>query len=89
MCMMSLRHLPPLHAILLLEQAKENRLIPVDDPKYIVRTLMPLVISAAPSPEWWEKIFALVEQIAHEVPIYRMQFDKSGKIVEILQQFCN
>ena len=30
--------------------------------------------------DWWEKILALIENIAGEVPAYRLQFDKSGRI---------
>jgi len=30
--------------------------------------------------DWWEKILALIENMAQEVPAYRLQFDKSGRI---------
>jgi hypothetical protein len=76
----------PLRAILLLEQASHNRLVPVEDRSEIVRTLPFYVIKPLVTTDWWEKTLDLIGQIAREVPVYRLQFDKSGKVIEVLKQ---
>ncbi len=69
----------PLRAILLLEQAQENRLIPVQDRQEIVRRLPFLLVKPLLTADWWEKTLDLLEQMAREVPVYRLKFDKSGR----------
>ena len=74
----------PLKAICFLEQADENTLTPLTDPKEIRRRLLACVIKPFVSADWWNKTLDLIEQIAGEVPCYIMRFDKSGAIVEEL-----
>jgi len=76
----------PLKAILFLEQARENRLIPLDDKKEVVRKLLACLIKPLVTAEWWKKMFTLVERIAQEVPCYSLHFDKSGRIVDLLKR---
>jgi hypothetical protein len=75
----------PLRAILLLEQAPHNRLIPITDRKEIVRQLPFFVVKPLVTTDWWEKTLDLVGAIAREVPVYRLQFDKSGRAIDILK----
>lgn len=77
----------PLRAVLLLEQAEHNRLVPINDPKEIVRTLPFYIVKPLVSADWWEKTLDLVGQIAREVPVYRLQFDKSGEVRQVLKVF--
>lgn len=79
-------HSAPLRAILLLEKASENRLIPVTDRREIVRTLPFFIVKPLVTADWWEKTLDLVGQIAREVPVYRLQFDKSGAVRQALYQ---
>jgi hypothetical protein len=75
----------PLRAIFLLEQAPHNRLIPIMERKEIVRRLPFFVIKPLVTADWWEKTLDLVGQMAHEVPVYRLQFDRSGQVGKILR----
>lgn len=75
----------PLHAVLLLEQAPENRLIPVDDKRELVRMLPFFVVRPLVTRDWWEKTLDLVGRIAREVPVYRLQFQKSERVIEALK----
>lgn len=75
----------PLRAILLLEQAPHNRLIPMTDRREIVRRLPFFVVKPLVTADWWEKTLDLVGAIAREVPVYRLQFDKSGKVIDVLK----
>jgi hypothetical protein len=45
---------------------------------YIIR---PLVDAG-----WWENILILAEMIANEVPAYRLRFDKSGRVREVVKE---
>ena len=75
----------PLKAILFLQQARENRLVPLDDKKEIVRKLLACLIKPLVTADWWDKMFTLVERIAQEVPCYSLHFDKSGEVAGLLK----
>jgi len=70
----------PLSAILFLEKAVANRLVPVTKHSETALLLVQYVVKSLVTADWWEKILALIENIAGEVPAYRLQFDKSGRI---------
>lgn len=76
----------PLRAILFLEKAGANRLVPIEERKETVRRLLFMVVRPLATADWWEKTLALVEKLAREVPAYRLQFDKSGRVREVLRQ---
>ena len=78
----------PLRAILFLEKAKSNRLIPIEDSQEKLQRLLPLLIKPLVTADWWEKTLAVVEKLVREVPAYRMQFDKSGRIKEIIRKLA-
>ena len=76
----------PLRVILLLEQAPHNRLIPIPDHREIVRTLPFFVVKPLVTVDWWEKTLDLVGHMAREVPVYRLQFDTSGGVRQVLKE---
>jgi len=78
----------PLRAILFLEKAKSNCLIPIEDSQEKLQRLLPLLIKPLVTADWWEKTLAVVEKLVREVPAYRMQFDKSGRIKEIIRKLA-
>ena len=73
-----------LEAIFFLHHAKDNRSIPVEDKMTIIKKLLPCLIKPMVTADWWEKMLALAEQIANEVPCYDLMFDKSGKAVDLI-----
>jgi hypothetical protein len=76
----------PLRAMLLLEQAPVNRLIPNKDRGDVVRNLPFFIIKPLVTADWWEKTLDLVGHIAREVPVYRLQFDKSGQVIDLIHE---
>ncbi len=70
----------PLGAMMFVEQADENRIIPMEDRKEIIRRLLPRVIRPVESAEWWKGSLALVDDLAKDVPCYRVRCDLSGRI---------
>jgi hypothetical protein len=74
-----------LRAILFIEQAANNQLIPITDRSEIVHTLPFFIIKPFTTADWWEKTLDLVGQMAREVPVYRLQFDKSGGVKQTLK----
>lgn len=74
----------PLSAILFLEKADGNRLVPVKKGIETARLLAQFVVKSLVTADWWEKILALIENMAHEVPAYRLQFDKSGRLADVI-----
>lgn len=77
----------PLKGIFFLEQAEINALVPIIDIKERFKRLLPLTIKSLETADWWRKVFDNIEQISAEASFYRLQFDKSGKIISILKKF--
>ena len=67
-----------------LEQAPENKLIPVDDRKEITRRLLACLITPFETTDWWAKMLRLVENIACEVPCSVLKFDRSCAVVDVI-----
>jgi len=74
----------PLTAMLFLEQAKQNRLIPIEDKWQKFKKLLPYLIKPLETRDWWERMLDLTHRIAGSVPFYSLEFDKSGGVVELL-----
>jgi radical SAM protein with 4Fe4S-binding SPASM domain len=78
----------PLRAVLFLRQARTNRIDRVDDPKAVLRDLLPRLVRPLVSADWWEAALALAEAVVREVPFYNIFFDKSGAVVEALEELA-
>jgi hypothetical protein len=75
----------PLKAILFLKQDRENHLIPIDRKQEIIKRLLACLIKPLGTADWWEKMLALVDQMALEVPCYSLHFTKDGGIIDLLR----
>jgi len=76
----------PLKAMLFLEQAKQNRLIPIEDKRQMFKKLLPYLIKPLETRDWWEKMLDLTSKIAGSVPCYVLEFDRSGGVIELLRE---
>jgi hypothetical protein len=76
----------PLKAILFLKQARHNHLLRLDDHQEIIHRLLACLIKPLVTADWWNSMLSLVSAIAAAVPCYTLEFDKSGRVVEILRQ---
>jgi hypothetical protein len=74
----------PLSAILFLEKAHANRLVPVKKGIETARLLVQYMVKPLVTADWWEKVLALIENMAREVPAYRLEFDKTGRMVDAI-----
>ena len=68
-----------------LEQAPENKLIPVDNRKEITLRLLACLITPFETTDWWAKTLRLVEKITCEVPCSVLKFDRSGAVVDKIE----
>jgi len=75
----------PLTAIMFLEQSSKNRMILMDNKRDAITKLLECMIRPLVTKEWWEKMLTLVEKIVQEIPCYTLQFDKSGKVIELIE----
>ena len=77
----------PLKGIFVLKQAASNAITPISDRslalQYVLLTLFRPFMTGA----WWEKALEVVDLLVQEIPIYEMSFDKSGKIIQVLDEF--
>ena len=76
----------PLKAILFLEKAQENRIIPIIDKKEIIKRLLSCLIKPFVTADWWEKTLVLIEKAAEQVPCYVLEFDKTDAVADILRK---
>lgn len=76
----------PLRAILFLEQSKHNELIPISNKRDRLSRILSHVIRALVTEDWWDKSLKLAGKIATEVPAYRILFNKSGEVADVLEQ---
>jgi radical SAM protein with 4Fe4S-binding SPASM domain len=76
----------PLKAIMFLEQANTNELIPITDKKERLGKVLSHIIKPLETTDWWKKNLSLAGKIAREVPAYRLRFDKSGQVIGVLKQ---
>lgn len=80
----------PLKAILLLEKAPQNRLLPITDPNQLISRLSACTIKAIKpltTADWWKKTLNLIDDLVREVPCRILEFDKSGQVVDLLREF--
>jgi MoaA/NifB/PqqE/SkfB family radical SAM enzyme len=77
----------PLAAIFFLRKSSENRPALIAKKRDIASALLSCLIKPMATPGWWENTLALIEEIGRNVPCYDLFFDKSGKIVDVLEGF--
>jgi len=75
----------PLKAILFLKQDRENRLIHMDHTQDIIKILLACLIKPLVTADWWEKMLALMNTMAHEVPCHTLHFNKDRKVIDLLR----
>jgi hypothetical protein len=51
-----------------------------------VRDFLPRVVRPLVTADWWEAVLELVAELTKAVPFYDLYFDRSGAIVERLEE---
>lgn len=74
-----------LKAILFLEKSKENKLTRINDRKDVIRHLLSVLIKPLVTVDWWQKNLDILEEITSQVPCYRLEFDKTMAVVDLLK----
>lgn len=77
----------PLRGIFYIEQAESNEIIPIKNKQEHLGKFLSHVIRALVNDDWWEKILVLAGEITREVPAFRLKFDKSGRVMDVLNEF--
>ncbi|TAM38442.1 radical SAM protein [bacterium] len=75
-----------LRAIMFLEKADLNQLIPLKDKKEITIRILACLVRPLVTVDWWDKTLVLIEKLVSRVPCYVLKFDKSGRVVDILKK---
>lgn len=74
-----------LRALLFLEISTENRLEPISSKSEVAKMILPRMIKPLITADWLHKSLETVSKLVEEVPAYRIQFDRSGQIREVLK----
>jgi len=72
-------------AICFLKQAKENRLVRLEDKKIILKNRLACLVKPFVTAQWWNKTLDVITEIVRQVPCYELCFDKSGSVVTLLE----
>lgn len=75
-----------LTAIFFLEKSERNRFTVIENKREIFIKLLETLIQPFARKDWWGKMLVLLEEIVCEVPCYNLQFDKSGKVLDLIEQ---
>jgi len=75
----------PLSSVFFLEQAGENRLIPIESQQEKIVRLLACLIKPLVTAGWWDRTLTLVEKMVQEVPFHVLKFDKSGRVLDLLR----
>lgn len=78
----------PLDGIFFLEKSSRNEIHPPAGGRSVSARLLSCLIKPLVSADWWGRSIDLVAGIAREVPCYAMEFDKSGRIVDVLKSYA-
>ena len=73
-------------AILFLEQAAVNEIVPMADRKAVWRRLLATLIRPMVTAEWWQKELDILERLVDEARFFTMRFDKTGAILPALER---
>ncbi len=76
-----------LKAIFFLKQAKENHVKRLENKTLILKNLLACLVRSFVTQHWWNKTLDVISEIVREVPCYELCFDKSGKVVGLLEKF--
>jgi MoaA/NifB/PqqE/SkfB family radical SAM enzyme len=79
----------PLKAILFLEKAGGNQIVPLGDRKERFKRLLGCVVKPFVTAGWWEKTLSLVEKISSTVPCYVLRFDKSAVVSDSIKDLVS
>lgn len=77
----------PLRGIFILKQSSTNAIRPIDDRGVVVKYMLMTLFRPFMTAAWWKKMLEIINILVKEIPVYEMYFDKSGKIVEILDEY--
>ncbi len=78
----------PLDGIFFIEKSSRNEIHPPSGERSFTARLLSFLIKPLVSADWWARSIDLVARIAREVPCYTMEFDKSGRIVDVLKDYA-
>jgi radical SAM protein with 4Fe4S-binding SPASM domain len=76
----------PLTGVFFLRQARENRAERIGRTAEAARGILPRIVRPLVTADWWDAVMDLVGELARKVPFYDLYFDRSGRVVEILEE---
>jgi len=76
----------PLKAVFFIEKDVKNKIVQITDKKQISKKMLEYIIKPFVTTDWWNKTLCLIDSMVNENKFYMLYFDKSGKVVEILNK---
>ena len=62
--------------------------MPVEDTKEKARWLMGHMVRPLVTVDWWDKTLSLIDSMSRDTPCYTLEFDKSGKVADVILELC-
>jgi len=75
-----------LKGIFLLVKDTDNRAVRIDDRREILSSILDCLVKPFAPAAWWDRILPLVGFLSAEIPFYKLHFDRSGAVIDILSR---
>ncbi len=76
----------PLKAILFIEKSTSTKIIPIANKLEGMSNLLAHTIRAVVDASWWDKTLTLADMVADEIPLYKLRFDLSGSVRDVIKK---
>lgn len=77
----------PLKGFLFLEKATQNRINEITHPDQIAQRVLKVIVKPLLDVDGWKKYFTTIEELRSQVRFFKIEFDLSGNICDVLNQF--
>lgn len=74
----------PLDKIFFIHKSAENKISKIDDNSHNIHQLLAFIVRPFLTEDWWTNSLKILETIVQKTPCYNLWFDKSGKIVTLI-----
>lgn len=78
----------PLLGVFFLKKSQRNSITELKDSQEILSQILACLIKPLGTADWWEKALTEIEVLARQMRFYILEFDKSGRIADDLEQLA-
>lgn len=74
----------PLFGVFILQKSDRNHIDLIKNQKQRFHSIIECIIRPFVTLSWWDKVIPLIHQVSQNVPVFQVEFNQDGKIVDLL-----